>query len=156
VHEAWLLVLLARVRIQRGRLSEAEKSLQAAREALDDLPDSGRLPELAAEAERELAAAKDRARDGDVLETPTEAELKVLRLLGGDLSTREIGEQLFLSHSTVHSHKHALYRKLRVHSRPEAVARAEALGLLKRSKTTVDRPSGDVATPTVEPVDPPL
>jgi LuxR family maltose regulon positive regulatory protein len=133
VHEAWLLVLLARVRLQRGRLVEAEKALQAARAALDDLPDSGRLPEMAVEAERELAAAKDRARGGDVLEPPTEAEQRVLEMLRSDLSTREIGEQLYLSASTVHSHKHALYRKLGVHSRPEAVARAEALGLLQQS-----------------------
>jgi LuxR family maltose regulon positive regulatory protein len=135
VHEAWLLVVLARVRLQRGRLVEAEKALQAAREALDDLPDSGRLPQMAVETARELAAAKDRARGGDVLEPPTEAEQRVLELLGSDLSTREIGEQLYLSASTVHSHKHALYRKLGVHSRPEAVARAEALGLLQRSES---------------------
>ena len=54
---------------------------------------------------------------GNCSNRPTEAELKVLRLLGGDLSTREIGEKLYLSASTVHSHKHALYRKLGVHSR---------------------------------------
>jgi LuxR family maltose regulon positive regulatory protein len=135
VHEAWLLVLLARVRVLRGRLLEAEKALQGARQALEDLPDSGRVPEMAVEVERELAAAIERARGGELLEPPTEAELKVLRLLGGDLSTREIGGKLYLSTSTVHSHKHALYRKLRVHSRPEAVARAEALGLLERSES---------------------
>jgi LuxR family maltose regulon positive regulatory protein len=56
-------------------------------------------------------------------------------MLRSDLSTREIGEQLYLSASTVHSHKHALYRKLGVHSRPEAVARAEALGLLQQSES---------------------
>jgi LuxR family maltose regulon positive regulatory protein len=90
---------------------------------------------MAVEVERELAEAIERARGGELLEPPTEAELKVLRLLGGDLSTREIGGKLYLSTSTVHSHKHALYRKLRVHSRPEAVARAEALGLLERSES---------------------
>jgi ATP/maltotriose-dependent transcriptional regulator MalT len=135
VHEAWLLVLLARVRVRRGRLLEAEKTLQTAREILDDLPDSGRLEKMAVETERELAAAKDHATSGEMLEPPTEAELKVLQLLGGDLSTREIGEQLYLSASTVHSHKHALYRKLGVHSRPDAVARAEALGLVQRSES---------------------
>jgi LuxR family maltose regulon positive regulatory protein len=88
---------------------------------------------MAVETARELAAAKERARGGEVLEPPTEAELKVLRLLSGDLSTREIGEHLYLSASTVHSHKHALYRKLGVHSRHEAVSRAEALGLLQES-----------------------
>jgi LuxR family transcriptional regulator, maltose regulon positive regulatory protein len=133
VHEAWLLVLLAGVRVRRGRLLEAERALQAAREKLDDLPDSGRIPEMAAEIERELAIATDRAGGGELLEPPTEAELRVLRLLDSDLSTRQIGEQLYISASTVHSHKHSLYHKLGVHSRPEAVARADALGLLQRS-----------------------
>ena len=85
-----LLVLLARVRVRRGRLLEAEQALQTARET-GRPRDSGRVPEMAVEVEHELAAATDRARGGELLEPPTEAELKVLRLLGGDLSTREIG-----------------------------------------------------------------
>jgi LuxR family maltose regulon positive regulatory protein len=133
VHEAWLLVLLAGVRVRRGRLLEAGQALQTAREKLDDLPDSGRVPEMAESVERELAIATDRAGGGEMLESPTEAELRVLRLLDSDLSTRQIGEQLYISASTVHSHKHSLYHKLQVHSRPEAVARAEALGLLPQS-----------------------
>jgi ATP/maltotriose-dependent transcriptional regulator MalT len=133
VHEAWLLVLLAGVRVRRGRVLEAEKALRAATELLDDLPDSGRVPEMAAEVARELEETMHRADGGELLEKPTEAELRVLRMLASDLSTREIGEQLFLSASTIHSHKHALYRKLGVHTRQEAVARAEAIGLLEGS-----------------------
>ena len=52
-----------------------------------------------------------------------------------DLSTREIGEHLFLSPNTVRSHRRALYRKLGVHSRAEAIARATALGLVDEAES---------------------
>ncbi len=133
LHHAWLLVLLARVRIHRGRLGEAEAVLGAAREALDEIADSGRVPALADEAEREFETAKARAQSGEMLEPPSEAELAVLRLLASDLSTREIGERLFLSPNTIRSHKRALYHKLAVHSRTDAIARATALGLLEQA-----------------------
>jgi LuxR family maltose regulon positive regulatory protein len=55
-------------------------------------------------------------------------------LLATDLSTRQIGERLFLSPNTIRSHMRALYRKLGVSSREDAVARATALGLLEQSE----------------------
>ncbi len=135
LHEAWLLLVLARVRVHRGRLDEAEVTLRSARQILAELGDSGWVPALADEVADELQSALASARDGDVLEPPSEAELAVLRLLDSDLSAREIGEQLFLSHNTIRSHKRALYRKLGVHSRPDAIARATALGLLKHTES---------------------
>jgi LuxR family transcriptional regulator, maltose regulon positive regulatory protein len=132
VHHAWLLVLLARVRCRRGRLLEAEATLRAAREAIDELTDSGRMPSIAVEVEQEVAAARGRAGNGEVLERPSEAELAVLRLLATDLSARQIGGELFLSANTVRSHTRALYRKLGVKSRADAVARASAAGLFER------------------------
>ena len=71
-----------------------------------------------------------------MLEPPSEAELAVLRLLATDLSIREIGERLFLSPNTIRSHRRALYHKLGVHSRADAIARATALGLLERNRIT--------------------
>ena len=135
VHHTWLLVLLARVRLRRGRLDEAEATLRSAREALGELIDSGPVPVLADEVQRELDAARGRASTGELLEPPSEAELAVLRLLAGDLSNREIGERLFLSPNTIRSHKRALYHKLGVHSRTDAVARAAALGLLGQTQS---------------------
>lgn len=126
----WLLVLLAGVRVRRGRLDEAAATLGAALEALDELGDSGRVPQLADEVARELERAMTRAQSGELAERPTEAELSVLRLMAADFSMREIGDQLFLSHNTIRSHRHNLYRKLGVHSRPDALARAAAFGLL--------------------------
>ena len=67
---------------------------------------------------------------------PSDAELAVLRLLASELSAREIAKALYLSPNTVRSHTRALYRKLGVNSRAEAVARAEAGGVLEASTIT--------------------
>jgi LuxR family maltose regulon positive regulatory protein len=130
VHHAWVLVLLARVGGRRGRLDEAEATLLAARKALAELADAGRIPALAETVGEELETVRARAERGEVLEQPTEAELAVLRLLATELSIRQIGEQLFLSPNTIRTHMRALYRKLGAHTRPDAVARATTLGLL--------------------------
>ncbi|MGH2921136.1 MAG: LuxR C-terminal-related transcriptional regulator, partial [Gaiellaceae bacterium] len=114
---------------RRGRLDDGEAALRSARETLDELGDAGRVPELADEVKLELEELERRAGAGEILERPTDAELAVLRLLATDLSTREIGGELFLSPNTVRSHTRALYRKLGVNSRAEAVARASTLGL---------------------------
>ncbi len=135
VHHTWLLVLLGRVRLRRGRLDEAEATLRAAREAIGELVDSGRVRVLADEVQRELDMARGRASTGEMLEAPSEAELAVLRLLATDLSNREIAERLFLSPNTIRSHNRALYHKLGVHSRTDAVARAAALGLLGQAQS---------------------
>ena len=136
LHHTWLLVLLARVRLRRGHLAEAEAMLRSAREALGELIDSGPIPALADEVERELETASGHASTGELREPPSGAELAVLRLLASDLSTREIGERLFLSPNTIRSHTRALYRKLGVHSRTDAIARATALGLLEQTQIT--------------------
>jgi LuxR family maltose regulon positive regulatory protein len=63
----------------------------------------------------------------------TERELAVLRLLATQLSTREIGRELYVSVNTVRSHVQAIYRKLQVTSRAEAVTHARQLGLLPKA-----------------------
>jgi LuxR family maltose regulon positive regulatory protein len=135
LHHAWVLVLLARVRLRRGRLDAAGTTLHAAREALGELADSGAVAALAQEVQRELDTAQARASSGELLEQPSAAELGVLRLLASDLSTREIAERLFLSPHTIRSHRRTLYHKLGVHTRTEAVARATALGLLEQTES---------------------
>jgi len=130
VHHAWLLLLIARVRCRRGRLADGEAALASAQEQLAALHDSGRLPALAREVDGELGEASSRVADGQLLEPPSEAELGVLERLASDLSVREIGSALFISPNTVRTHTRALYRKLGVNSRADAVARASALGLL--------------------------
>ena len=102
---------------------------------IDELEDCGMLPRLAADVERELEGAGSRAGRGEVLERPSEAELAVLRLLASELSARDIGARLFLSANTVRTHTRAIYRKLGVNSRADAVARATVLGLLDEAQS---------------------
>jgi LuxR family maltose regulon positive regulatory protein len=136
VHHAWLLLLQARVRSRRGRLKDALDALRLAQLELDELADSGIVPRLAGEVREEVERASSRADQGDVLASPSDAELTVLRLLGSELSAREIGGKLFLSPNTVRTHTRAIYRKLGVNSRAEAVARANVLGLLDDPRST--------------------
>jgi LuxR family maltose regulon positive regulatory protein len=135
-HHAWLLLLLARVRVRRGRLSAASATLDEAHDTLGELADGAFLASLTREVEAEVAEARTRAEEGRLVERPSEAELAVLRLLTTDLSMREIGGRLFLSPNTVRTHTRAIYRKLGVNARSEAVARAEALGLLEGSESS--------------------
>jgi LuxR family maltose regulon positive regulatory protein len=60
----------------------------------------------------------------------TERELVVLRLLPTRLSTREIARELDVSANTVRSQVQAIYRKLQVNRRAQAVTKARQLGLL--------------------------
>jgi LuxR family maltose regulon positive regulatory protein len=65
-----------------------------------------------------------------VVESLTERELEVLRLLAAGRSNADMAAELFVEQSTVKTHLIHLYRKLGVHSRTQTVARARALGLL--------------------------
>ena len=60
----------------------------------------------------------------------TNAELRVLRFLPSHLSFREIGARLHLSTNTVKTQALAVYRKLGVSCRSDAVARGRAIGLV--------------------------
>jgi LuxR family transcriptional regulator, maltose regulon positive regulatory protein len=135
VHHVWLLGVLARVRSRRGRLDEAEATLRSARDEIAELTDPGSVRSMVQDVGRELGEAKSRATEGEVLELPSAAELAVLRLLASDLSVRQIGAELFLSPNTIRSHTRALYRKLGVNSRVDAVARAGAVGLLGQTES---------------------
>jgi LuxR family transcriptional regulator, maltose regulon positive regulatory protein len=139
VEHAWLLVRLAEVRRRRGRLDEAAMSLRRAQDELGDLRDSGAVPVLARGVATALDATRRQASGGEILELPTVAELAVLRFLATDLSAREIGAELFLSPNTVRSHIRAIYRKLSVGSRGDAVARADALSLFPERNHPGDR-----------------
>jgi LuxR family transcriptional regulator, maltose regulon positive regulatory protein len=130
VHHTLLLVLLAEVRYRRGRLREAKATLRSAREEIDQLADGGRVQTLLAHIEEEFQRLRGRAEGDAIVEPPSDAQLAVLELLTTDLSARDIGARLFISLNTVRSHTRALYAKLGVNSRAEAIARAEELGLL--------------------------
>lgn len=68
--------------------------------------------------------------DGDgPLGSLTARELEILQLLVEGASTTEISQLLHVSMNTVRTHVKAVYRKLGVHSRAQAVVAAERLGL---------------------------
>jgi LuxR family maltose regulon positive regulatory protein len=130
VPHAWALILLASMRVRRGLLTQAEKTLDEARELLAELSDPGRLPTMADEVATVLEQTRADADGGPSRDPLSPSELDVLRLLATDLSQRQIGEKLFLSLNTVKTHRTNIYRKLGVSSRQDANARAAALGLL--------------------------
>ncbi len=68
--------------------------------------------------------------DGVSAAALTSAELRVLQFLPSHLSFPQISERMFLSSNTVKTHALAIYRKLGVSTRGDAVARARSLGLL--------------------------
>jgi LuxR family maltose regulon positive regulatory protein len=65
-----------------------------------------------------------------LVEPLTERELEVLRLLGTPMSQSEIGRTLYVSVNTIRTHVKHIYEKLGVHSRIEAIGRAEELDLV--------------------------
>jgi LuxR family transcriptional regulator, maltose regulon positive regulatory protein len=122
------LLRLAPVLAGSGNRAGAAELLGEARQLLDSLPDGAdaqfaRLERL----ERRLAGRPRHIASGEPL---TEREQDVLRMLQGTLSLRDIGRELYLSPNTVKSHTRALYRKLGVSDRQEAVARGRELGLI--------------------------
>ena len=57
-------------------------------------------------------------------------EVEVLRALAGAGSLREVADALYISRNTIKTHTRALYAKLGVGTREEAVARGRELGLV--------------------------
>lgn len=77
-------------------------------------------------------AARDRdstRRAGDLVRSLSPRELEVLGLIAEGLGNDEIAERLHVSVRTVATHVQNCYRKMRVHSRAEAVATANRFGL---------------------------
>ena len=73
------------------------------------------------------SGARDAAR---LLDPLSDAELRVVRYLPGNLKGPEIAAELCISPNTVRTHLRHIYAKLDTHTRSEAVARARQLGLL--------------------------
>jgi ATP/maltotriose-dependent transcriptional regulator MalT len=121
-------LVLASVRHGRGDLPGARALADQAHNLIDQFTDPGMLPSLLEQVEEALGS---RPRRPVQMAAPlTERELVVLRLLPTRMSTRDIGRELSVSATTVRSQVQAIYRKLQVNSRAEAVTQARQLGLL--------------------------
>ena len=99
-----------------------------AEEILVHRPKLGVLGERVAELRHGLAP---RPAGEGLASALTPAELRLLPLLASYLSFREIAERLGVSRNTVKTQAIAIYRKLNVSSRSEAVEHARETGLLK-------------------------
>jgi LuxR family maltose regulon positive regulatory protein len=120
--------LLGRVALAVGELGLAASLLEQARRELARFPDAGVLSRLLAREEHELEAVRG---GGSVLpDSLTNAERRVLDLLPTHLSVSAIAEELHISANTVKSHEKAIFRKLGVARRADAVAAARRLGIL--------------------------
>ena len=64
-------------------------------------------------------------------EALSDREIDVLKLMAQGKSNKEIGSALFISEGTVKSHVKAIFAKMNVISRTEAVASATRRGLIR-------------------------
>jgi LuxR family maltose regulon positive regulatory protein len=120
-------LLLAQVLLDTGDRDRAAELAGEAREVLAAFPDGAEAQQARLAAlERRLAAPPQ---DAQLPEPLTERELAVLHLLGGTLSLREIGQEMQVSANTVKTHTQAIYRKLGVSARSDAVKAARQMRL---------------------------
>jgi LuxR family maltose regulon positive regulatory protein len=126
---AHALLWLGRSRARHRDSAGARIALESAREAVPELGQPS-LKWLLDMLEEELGSDQRRRTPARELEPLTDSELRVLRLLPGDLTYREMAQHLYVSLNTVRTHSQRVRRKLGVSTRTEAVARARELGLL--------------------------
>lgn len=127
---AHAIVVRAETLLAAGDPVGARADLAEVRALVDGAVGAHHIDRLVQRVERSLASGGSPApaAGGDL----TDRELAVLRRLTGDGSLREIAADLYVSHNTVKTQIRAVYRKLGVATREEAVARARERGLLPR------------------------
>jgi LuxR family transcriptional regulator, maltose regulon positive regulatory protein len=125
--QTWSLLLstvvLGELALASGDLTAAARWLSSGRGTLRRWPDAGVLPLRFDRLEMALQRACR-------VEPLTPAERRVLELLRSHKSLREIAAEMWVSPDTLKSHSLNVYRKLGVHSRSDAVAKALTCGLL--------------------------
>jgi LuxR family maltose regulon positive regulatory protein len=109
----------------RGKHERSQAAITEARSIIGSCPDPGILTGRPSACGRSPRADTSSG-DGEL----TRRERRVLQLLTSDLSERGIGQELYVSHNTIHSHVRSIYRKLGVSSRAHALQRTRELRLL--------------------------
>lgn len=124
----WLTVetriVLGQVELRLGHGSSAAQLAKEARIMLERVPDAETLATNLCALEDALGSTSGPAA------ALTTAEIRLLSFLPTHLTFGQIAEELFVSTNTVKSQAKAIYRKLDVVSRRDAVTRATASGLL--------------------------
>jgi LuxR family maltose regulon positive regulatory protein len=122
-------VVLARASQHLGDVGTARMLVREASAELERYPDAGSLPEQLHEIDQLTVSAPMPL---GLNATPlTPAEMRVMRYLPTHLSFEAIAKELYVSRSTVKTQAIAVYRKLGVSSRAQAVDQLSTLGLLE-------------------------
>jgi LuxR family maltose regulon positive regulatory protein len=122
------LLEMAEAAIGLGDPTGGRQYVRDAEGVLRRRPDLGALSKRTDEIRLRLGTLSAVGADTSTL---TLAELRILPLLLTHLTVAGIADRLFLSRHTVKSQLSAAYRKLGVHTRDDAVTRAQQLGLLE-------------------------
>ena len=122
--------------VDRGHgLDQVLGSLRAAADGAVVLPQPDVVEVL-----RRAARERDVTwRAADLLRSLTEREREILELMPSGMSNEAIADELHVSVRTIATHLQNVYRKMGVHSRLEAVAVADRLGLPHRDAWAADR-----------------
>jgi LuxR family maltose regulon positive regulatory protein len=120
--------LLTQVLLDMGDRSGAAALVDQVRLLLTSFQDGAEA--LQARLERLEQQVVGRPKVTSLADPLTEREVAVLRLLQGTLSLREIGQELHLSANTIKTHTRAIYRKLGVSTRHDAVEQGRQAGFL--------------------------
>jgi LuxR family maltose regulon positive regulatory protein len=129
-YDVELRVLMARAAVRLSDANEARAALVAASRRMRLIPEAVVLEALLQDAWARLDTFAGTASVPSSVLTP--AELRILQFLPTHFSFREIAERACVSANTVKSQAKAVYRKLNVSCRSEAVGRAREIGLLDR------------------------
>ncbi len=128
-YEAETRIVLARAALRLADVGEARALLAEASQLARRVPDAVVFEGWLDDTWGMIDSASTSALAGPA--ALTMAELRILRFLPTHLSFREIGARLHVSSNTVKTQANAVYRKLDVRSRSEAVSRATEIGLLE-------------------------
>ncbi len=91
---------------------------------------AGKLLTLFPEIKQAGQHQKIREVNGEIIEALTTRESEIIHLVAQGLSNREIALHMHLSLSTIKVHIYNIFRKLNVHNRTQAVAKAQTLNIL--------------------------
>jgi len=120
------MLALAQVLLDLDDSARAAEIIDDAQDVLILYPDDVNALTTRLERLRRRLARSPRV---DLVDPLTDREVAVLRRLRGTLSLREIGAELGVSPNTVKTHTQAIYRKLDVSNRHDAVERGRGTGL---------------------------